>query len=165
MNRSGDMSSLTEVIGDYIIDLFVGSETREIVLRRKDLAEKFGCVPSQINYVLRSRFSPERGFLIQSQRGGNGFIRIMQLSFEDCDEYAEHLEDLVGGAISEQDTRRLLANLQERDVITPRERLLVEVALRYQEEHGRVLFDLPPYKRDTMRAELLKRILVSIAMS
>jgi transcriptional regulator CtsR len=156
--------SLTKVIGDYIVTLFGDSDNSEIVLSRKDLAQKFGCVPSQINYVLRSRFSPEQGFLIQSQRGGHGFIRIMQLRFADCDEYAEHLEDLVGNAMSEQDARRLLARLQDRDVITPRERLLVEVAIRNLDENGRSLFDLPPYKRDTLRAELLKKILVSLAM-
>jgi len=158
------MNSLTKMIGDYIVTLFDDSEESEIVLSRKDLARKFGCVPSQINYVLRSRFSPEQGFLIQSQRGGHGFIRIMQLRFADCDEYAEHLEELVGAVISEQDARRLLARLQERCVITPRERLLAEVALRNQDENGRTLFDLPPYRRDAMRAELLKKILVSLAM-
>lgn len=159
------MSSLTKVIGDYIVTLFEDSDKSEIMLRRKDLAEKFGCVPSQINYVLRSRFSPEQGFLIQSQRGGHGYIRIMQIRFADCDECAEHLEDLVGNAISEQDAKRLMASLQERKIVTARERLLIEVALRNQEEQGRVLFDLPPYKRDTMRAELLRRILVSLAMA
>ena len=89
----------------------------------------------------------------------------MQLSFGDCDEFAEHLEELVGSALSEQDARRLLVSLQERELITPRERLLVEVSLRNQEEQGRVPFDLPSYKRDTMRANLLKKILVSLAMS
>ncbi len=159
------MSSLTKVIGDYIVTLFDDSDKSEIVLRRKDLAERFGCVPSQINYVLRSRFSPEQGFLIQSQRGGHGFIRIMQVRFADCDECAEHLEDLVGSAISEQDAKRLMVSLQERGIVSARERLLIEVVLRSQEEQGRVLFDLPPYKRDTMRADLLRRILVSLAMA
>lgn len=159
------MSTLTEVIGDYIVTLFDDTEKNEVVLRRKDLAEKFGCVPSQINYVLRSRFSPERGFLIHSQRGGHGFIRIMQIRFSDCDECAEHLGDLVGSAISEQDAKRLMLSLQERGIVTPRERLMIEVMLRSQEEQGRVIFDLPPYKRDTMRAELLKKILVSLAMA
>jgi transcriptional regulator CtsR len=158
------MNSLTKVIGDYIVTLFEDTENSEVVLSRKDLAQKFGCVPSQINYVLRSRFSPEQGFLIQSQRGGHGFIRIMQLRFADCDEYAEHLEDLVGDVISEQDARRLLVRLQDRGILSPRERLIVEVSMRNQDENGRSLFDLPPYKRDTMRAELLKKILVSLAM-
>ena len=159
------MSSLTKVIGDYIVTLFDDAGKSEVVLRRKDLAEKFGCVPSQINYVLRSRFAPEHGFLIQSQRGGHGFIRIMQIRFEDCDECAEHLEELVGNAVSEQDARRILISLQNRDMITARERLLIEVAMRNLEEQGRVVFDLPPYKRDTLRAELLRKILVSLAMA
>lgn len=158
------MASLTKVIGDYIVTLFDDTKS-EIVLRRKDLAEKFGCVPSQINYVLRSRFSPEQGFLIQSQRGGHGYIRIMQIHFADCDECAEHLEDLVGSAITEQEAKRLMVSLQERGLLTARERLLIEVMIRNQEEQGRVLFDLPPYKRDTMRADLLKRVLVSLAMA
>lgn len=158
-------SSLTKTIGDYIVTLLEDTNKSEIVLRRKDLAEKFGCVPSQINYVLRSRFAPEHGFLIQSQRGGHGFIRIMQLRFGDCDECAEHLENLVGNAVSDQEARRLLVSLQNRNLLTARERLLVEVAMRNQDEHGRLLFDLPPYKRDTLRAELLKKILVSLAMS
>ncbi|MDR1510408.1 MAG: CtsR family transcriptional regulator [Synergistaceae bacterium] len=158
------MNSLTKVIGDYIVTLFDDTENSEVVLSRKDLARKFGCVPSQINYVLRSRFSPEHGFLIQSQRGGHGFIRIMQIRFTGCDEYAEHLEELVGNVISEQDARRLLVKLQGREAITPRERLIMEVALRNQDENGRTLFDLPSYKRDSMRADLLKKMLVSLAM-
>lgn len=159
------MASLTRDIEEYISRLFEQSEKNEISLRRKDIAEMFGCVPSQINYVLRSRFAPEHGFLVQSQRGGHGYIRILQLRFENCDEKVEHLIDLIDIAISEQESRRLLVNFQKRGWLSPRERLLVEVSLRNQEEQGRTLFDLPPYKRDTMRAELLKKMLVSLTMS
>lgn len=159
------MSSLTKDIEDYIATMFKESQKDEISLRRKDLAEHFGCVPSQINYVLRSRFAPEHGFLVQSQRGGHGYIRIIQLRFENCDERADHVGDLIGIAVSEQESRRLLVNLHNRELLTSRERLLIEVALRNQEEQGRTLFDLPPYKRDTMRAQLLRKMLVSLAMS
>ena len=66
------MASLTRVIENYINNLFAGMDEEEAVsLRRKELAEIFGCVPSQINYVLRSRFTPERGFIVESQRGGH----------------------------------------------------------------------------------------------
>ena len=64
------MSNVTDAIEKYIYDLLSEAEEENILLRRKDLAEAFGCVPSQINYVLRSRFSPENGFLIESRRGG-----------------------------------------------------------------------------------------------
>ena len=75
-----------------------------------------------------------------------------------------HLADLVGNAITEQEARKLLVNLQNREVISPRERLIIEVALRSQEENGRSLFDVSPYRRDLMRAELLKKILTSLAL-
>ena len=93
-------SSLTKIIEEYIDRLLEENEEGEVSLRRKDLAEKFGCVPSQINYVLRNRFAPENGFLVESQRGGHGYIKIIQLSFSNCDEEVVHLADLVGNAIT-----------------------------------------------------------------
>ncbi len=157
-------SSLTKIIEEYIAQLLDENEEGEVSLRRKDLAERFGCVPSQINYVLRSRFAPENGLLVESQRGGHGYIKVIQLTFNNCDEEVVHLADLVGNAITEQESRKLLVNLQNRDVISPRERLIIEVALRSQEENGRSLFDVSPYRRDLMRAELLKKILTSLAL-
>lgn len=161
---SSPSSNLTKIIEDYIDQLLEENEEGSVSLRRKDLAERFGCVPSQINYVLRSRFAPENGFLVESQRGGHGYIRVIQLSFKNCDEEVTHLSDLVGSAITEQESRRLLVNLQNRELITPRERLIIEVSLRNQEENARTLFDLSPYRRDIMRADLLKKHLTSLAM-
>lgn len=157
-------SSLTKIIEEYIAQLIGEADEGSISLRRKDLAQRFGCVPSQINYVLRSRFAPENGFLVESQRGGHGYIRVVQLTFKDCDEKVGHLSDLIGNAITEQESRRLLVNLQNREVVSPRERLIIEVALRNQEENGRTLFDISPYRRDLMRAELLKKLLTSLAL-
>ncbi len=157
-------SSLTRVIEEYIAQLLEENGEGYVSLRRKDLAERFGCVPSQINYVLRSRFAPENGFLVESQRGGHGYIRVAQLTFKNCDEEVLHLADLVGNAISEQESRSLLVKLQNRDIISPRERLIIEVSLRGQEENGRTLFDLSPYRRDIMRADLLKKLLTSLAL-
>ena len=82
-------SSLTKIIEEYIDRLLEENEEGEVSLRRKDLAEKFGCVPSQINYVLRSRFAPENGFLVESQRGGHGYIKIIQLTFSNCSATAQ----------------------------------------------------------------------------
>lgn len=156
--------SITKEIENYIAHLLSGSEKQEVSLRRKDLAEHFGCVPSQINYVLRSRFAPENGFLVESQRGGHGYIRVMRLTFKDCDEAVNHIAEIVGASITEQESRRLLVNFQNRDLITPKERLLIEVALRSQEDQGRTIYDLSPYRRDIMRAELLTKMLTSLAL-
>ena len=81
-SRERVLSNLTRTIEKYIHELFESEGDESIVsLRRKELAETFGCVPSQINYVLRSRFTPERGFLVESQRGGHGYIRILRVAF------------------------------------------------------------------------------------
>ena len=156
------MSSLTGEIEKYIEELL--AEAGDISLSRKSLAEHFDCVPSQINYVLRSRFAPENGFLVESQRGGHGYIRILRLEFSNNEEKAEHLESLIGNKISENEARRLLLNLQNRDLLTMRERLLIEVALRDQEEKARDLFEVSIYKRDVLRADTLKRLLKGLAL-
>ena len=85
-----------------------------VSLRRKELAETFGCMPSQINYVLRSRFTPERGFLVESQRGGHGYIRILRIACEVPEDRLSHIDAIVGDAISKQKSRKLLLALQER---------------------------------------------------
>ena len=160
------MSNLTRTIEKYIHELFESEGDESIVsLRRKELAETFGCVPSQINYVLRSRFTPERGFLVESQRGGHGYIRILRISCEEPEERLKHVEDIVGDSISEQDCRRLLQSLQERGLITVRERLLIEVALRHANEMGRSDFDLSQHKRSVIQAEMLKRMLRGLMLA
>ena len=151
--------NLTLAIEKHIQDLIQSGREDRVQLRRKELAEFFGCVPSQINYVLRSRFTPERGFLVESQRGGHGYIRILRISFDSPEERLKHLEELIGDAITEQECHRLLQIFQERKLITTRERLIMEVALRHAEEMGRDEFDLSQHKRNTIQADMLKRML------
>ncbi|MGI6784966.1 MAG: CtsR family transcriptional regulator [Aminivibrio sp.] len=159
------MASLTKVIENYINNLFSELDEEAVSLRRKDLAEIFGCVPSQINYVLRSRFTPERGYLVESQRGGHGYIRIFRLSYDIPEEKINHIEEIVGDSISAQEIKRLLTSLRERGLIDSRERLLIEVAMRHAEELGSSEFDVSPYKRSIIQAELLKRMLRSLALA
>ncbi|MDR2137916.1 MAG: CtsR family transcriptional regulator [Synergistaceae bacterium] len=159
------MPNLTRVIEQHINKLFDdGSEESCVSLRRKELAESFGCVPSQINYVLSKCFTPERGYLVESQRGEHGYIRIVRLSYEKPEDKIKHMEEIVGDALSEQDCKKVLANLQGRGLINARERLIIEVALRYMEELGRSVFDLPPYKRYVIQADILKRVLRGLVL-
>ncbi|MCF4151130.1 CtsR family transcriptional regulator [Dethiosulfovibrio sp. F2B] len=159
------MRSLTEVIESHIIELLEGNDEDVVSLRRKELAERFGCVPSQINYVLRSRFTPERGYLVESQRGGHGYIRILRICYETPEARLRHLDDLVGDSITEQEAKRLLVSLQSRGLLDLRERLLIEVALRHVDDMGESVFDVSPYKRNVLQAELLKRMLRSLVLS
>ena len=159
------MSSLTLAIEKHIHELLQAEEEDFVSLRRKELAEFFGCVPSQINYVLRSRFTPERGFLVESQRGGHGYIRILRITCEGPEERLSHIEDIVGDSITEQESHRLLQTLQERGLVTARERLLIEVALRHADEMGRNDFDLSRHKRNVIQAEMLKRMLRGLMLA
>ena len=162
------MSSLTEVIESYINELFQQEEQEgtaeadRVSLRRKDVAERFGCVPSQINYVLRSRFTPERGYIVESQRGGNGYIRILKISYDMPEDRARHIDRIVGESISEADAHRLLTSLQTRGMVSVRERLLIEISLRHIAELCDTTFDVSPYKKGVMQADLLKRMLCGL---
>ncbi len=159
------MASLTKIIERYINNLFSELDEEAVSLRRKDLAEIFGCVPSQINYVLRSRFTPERGYLVESQRGGHGYIRILRLSYDVPEEKINHIEEIVGDSITAQEVKKLLATLRERELIDSRESLLIEVAMRHADELSSSEFDVSPYKRSIIQAELLKRMLRSLALA
>ncbi|MGI6074892.1 MAG: CtsR family transcriptional regulator [Pyramidobacter sp.] len=163
------MNSLTEIIENYINELFeqnkTSSETERVSLRRKDVAERFGCVPSQINYVLRSRFTPERGYIVESQRGGNGYIRILRVTYDMPEDRARHIEQIVGDSITESDAKRLLCAVQSRGIITARERLLIEIALRHISDQCDATFDVSPYKKGMIQADLLKKILCGLDLS
>ena len=149
------LQSLAHDIEKYILNLLEDEGDNIISLRRKELAEMFSCVPSQINYVLRSRFRPEHGFLIDSRRAEHGYIKILRVTCETPDEKLNHIAGLVGDEISLKEARRLLEALQERELITGRERLLIEIALRHlAESTGNV-------ETEEM-ADLLKSMLGSI---
>ena len=125
------MKNLSHNIEKYILDMFEEEDENFITMRRKELAEIFECVPSQINYVLRSRFTPEQGYLIESRRGEYGYIKILKISCENSEQKSKHIEELIGDEISLKEAARLLKSLQDREFITSRERLLIEIALRH----------------------------------
>lgn len=144
------MQNLSHDIENYILSLLDDEEENFISLRRKELAEMFECVPSQINYVLRSRFTPEHGYLIESRRGEHGYIKIFRITCDSSDEKVNHIEELVGDDITFRDASKLLSLLNERGFITARERLLMEVSLRH--------ISSDPYHI----AELLKKMLTAV---
>ena len=147
--------NLSHDIEEYILGLLNGVEGNFISLRRKELAEMFECVPSQINYVLRSRFTPEQGYLIESRRGEHGYIKIFRITCEKAEEKIAHINEIIGDEITFNDARRLLEALHERGLITGRERLLIEVALRHVSDSGR-------YEDTEELAELLRNMLGGI---
>ncbi|MBP5289070.1 MAG: CtsR family transcriptional regulator [Clostridia bacterium] len=128
----------------------------ELSIGRNELADRFGCVPSQINYVITSRFTPERGYLVESRRGGGGFIRIRKVSMTK-DEYLMHFYQAVGDAIDFESCRAFLTELAHSGVITPREGRLILASLSDRNVPA------PSRKaRDEARAAAFRNVLLQI---
>lgn len=117
------MNSLANSIENHIKRLLDASPSATILLQRKELAERFQCVPSQINYVLSTRFTPERGFLVESRRGGGGFLRIrrLDLSRVKVSQLLEALESLVGKGLTMQEAFDYINRLTDARLVTRRE--------------------------------------------
>lgn len=124
---------------------------------RNELAEKMGCVPSQINYVITSRFTPERGYIVESRRGGGGFIRIRKIAMAE-NEYLMHFYRAVGDRI-DYDTAKVFAlHLVGEGILTEREAQILLAPLTEQALSG-----ISKEKREALRAELFKNTILRIA--
>lgn len=145
--------SLSKEIAEMIVELLSDSGTTEI--RRNDLAEQFGCVPSQINYVLASRFTPEHGYIVESRRGGGGYIKITRASYN-LDTLKMHLINSIGEKIDEKTCRAHLLNLHDRGLLSEQ-----QVVLMLAATSGYTYRDIQPELRDKLRASVLKQMLIS----
>ncbi|MBQ7161666.1 MAG: CtsR family transcriptional regulator [Clostridia bacterium] len=103
-----------------MIEQMLGEADGQLELQRNELASKVGCVPSQINYVITSRFTPERGYIIESRRGGGGYIRITKVQVQ-RDRYLMHLFASIGEKTDEKTSAEYLKTLFDNDLMTSRE--------------------------------------------
>jgi transcriptional regulator CtsR len=125
--------------------------------RRGDIAVRFGCVPSQINYVITSRFTPEKGYIVESRRGGGGFIKIRQVRF-DKTSYVMHFINAVGEAVDYDTTKVFLSNLYNHGITTLRETKMI---LNITSDN--ILRQItPPGARDALRASILKNAVLAL---
>ena len=120
------MSTLSNQIEVYLKQLLATSESGVLELKRSDLAEQFTYVPSQINYVLDTRFSANQGYMVESRRGGGGYVRIIRLAMDEEPNLAALIETAKGKRVSRQSAEKLLDRLAEEDFLTPRELLLLK---------------------------------------
>ena len=123
-------------------------------LQRSDLAQRFNCVPSQINYVMSTRFSPERGYIVESRRGGNGYIRITRVRV-DRQTLLMHVINSVGETLDMASARAMITNLVESEALD----LAVGRALLVSMD-DKTLRAVPQEARNTVRADLLKQVLI-----
>jgi len=127
-------------------------------VRRADLAQRLGCVPSQITYVLSSRFTPERGYITESRRGGGGHIKIVRVAMNK-NEYLMHFFHAVGDTLEEREGVAFLKNLSDNGVIDTREAEIAAAAMS-----DRALGKISPEGRgrSAVRADIMRHILLAL---
>lgn len=125
-------------------------------LQRNEMATRLGCVPSQISYVITSRFTPERGYMIESRRGGGGCIRIVKKQMQ-RNEYLMHFFYAIGQTISEREAAAYLQNLLGNRLVTDKEANLIAAATS-----DSALAHLPQPARDHTRAQVFRHVILSI---
>lgn len=125
-------------------------------VRRSDLAARIGCVPSQVTYVISSRFTPERGYITESRRGGGGYIRIARVTM-DKNEYLMHFFHAIGDSLDEREAMALIRNLRDNGVIDDKCAGVVAAAMS-----ERALARVEPRGRSTVRADIMRHILLGL---
>ena len=146
------MASLSDQIENYLNNL-IGQDEGKIEIKRNQLAEQFDCAPSQINYVLNTRFTPEKGYIVESQRGGGGYIRIIKVSIDSVDDSLRKLITRLNQPISQQDAQDIIHRLHENNIISDREKYIMDIVT-----HRQVLnIELP--ERDFLRSRIMQGIL------
>ena len=144
---------LSNIIEEFIKEML--AENREVELQRNELANRFNCVPSQINYVISTRFSPERGYSVESRRGGGGYIRITRTAPEN-ENYILHIIETIGNHISASSSTAVLQELYNSDLISHKEAKIIMAAL----SDSSLIIQRP--ERDIVRAKMLKNILINL---
>ena len=146
---------LADTIAKLIEEMLVESGGA-LELQRNDLASRLGCVPSQISYVITSRFTPEKGYMIESRRGGGGCIRIVKKQM-DKNEYLMHFFYAIGEQIEENEAKAYLRNLLDQEILTTREAVILGNALS-----AGALQNVTPEGRATVRAQIFRHVLLSL---
>ena len=146
------MPSLSDQIEKYLRRLLRNYEGK-VEIKRNKLADDFDCAPSQINYVLDTRFTIERGYIVESQRGGGGFIRIIRVTLDSNKEVIQEVINKLDHVITQKEAHGIIKRLYDNELISERESYLMEKAV-----HRNVLeISLP--ERDYLRGRILKNML------
>lgn len=150
------MAKLSDLIETFLKQM-INDTNGAIEIQRNELANQFNCVPSQINYVIDTRFTTERGYFVESRRGGGGHIRIRRVDISHPGRYLMHIINSMGNSISQQSAEVFINNFIDYDIVSDREGLILKAAVS-----DKVLGVVPSPGRDLMRANILKNMMVSL---
>lgn len=149
---------LSDSIESFIKALLT-EEEKSVELKRSELASYFGCAPSQINYVLATRFTLDDGYVIESRRGGGGYIRIVRVVNGGMDQLMYLIHERIGQTITEAEATRLIGQLADRKVVTDAEADIMRSAI----SASALSLPIPDPMKDALRASSLKSMLTTVA--
>ena len=139
-----------------IIEEMLDDAGGALELQRNEMATRLGCVPSQISYVITSRFTPEKGYIIESRRGGGGCIKIVRKQMQ-SDEYLMHFFYAIGNSISEREVLAYLNNLIGNELISKKSYDIIAAATS-----NSALSNLAPEARDIVRAQIFRHTILAL---
>lgn len=143
---------MSDKIEAFITELLKDDTNEWLELRRNELANIFGCVPSQINYVISTRFNPERGYIVESRRGGGGYLRIKQISYN---ELVSQVIELVGNSLDEKTAKSHLTNLIRHKIISEKTASIIYGGIADN------VLTIPQPHKDILRANIFKNMLIN----
>ncbi len=146
---------ISDLLTEHIMKILETEE--DVVFRRNELADQFGCVPSQINYVLMSRFTPEQGYIVESRRGGGGYVRISRI-ITDKGDALMHIINSIGQELDNLTAHIMIRNLVASSIITEDEGDLMMAAAS-----DRSFLYVPVSLRDKVRASMFKNMFLNLA--
>lgn len=149
------------ILSDHIarlIEEMLEEGNGQAEVKRNDLAARLGCVPSQINYVITSRFTPERGYVIESRRGGGGYIRIVRVPMTK-NSYLMHFFHAIGETLEENEARAYMKNLTDAGILSVREAGIAMAAMSQK-----ALDKVPAEQKGAVRADILRHMLMLLMM-
>ena len=144
---------------EQFIKTMLSQEAPEVERKRNELAEYFNCAPSQINYVLATRFTPDHGYIIESRRGGGENNRLYRMAQDTSEQLIYLLNERVGAAIDALSASHLVQQLLERELVTEGEAAMMNAALSPQA----LSLPLSAEMKDARRARILKNMLLEVA--
>ncbi|MDQ0215679.1 transcriptional regulator CtsR [Oikeobacillus pervagus] len=150
------MRNISDIIENYLKKVLEMSDREIVEIKRSEIADKFQCVPSQINYVINTRFTMEKGYVVESKRGGGGYIRIMKVKIHDQSHLIDQLVSLVGERVSQSSADDVVYRLVEEGIISGREAKIMLSVM----DRSVLYIDLP--ERDELRARMLKAMLLTL---
>jgi len=152
------MARLSDIIEEFLKELII-EEEGTVEIQRNELASRFNCVPSQINYVISTRFTAEKGYYVESRRGGGGYISIKRVNPHSAGDYLMHIITSIGDKISQLTSEVFINNFVDYNIIETREAMIMKAATS-----DKALSDVPMDKRDDVRAAILKNMLMSLTV-